>query len=290
MKKYIAILLALVMCFSLVACGKDKAETPVVEETPIVDETPIVEEEPEVEPVGMPNPVSVKTEEEMIELGYSFKTIEGMSDIEYVYYDIDTPIAEMRFNLNGVAYNYRMSPVNELTDFSGVFANFDEAKSVTVGYLEAQLLEEVIETVENGTEVAEEVVVEEVVENTEEPTVETTTEAEVKETPVENAVETVEEVVEENNEVTDVNFAEAHDIVIYWYDVVPGMGYTLHSENGTVEETLAVANSIFEPLQGEVDGDTTDVDGAAVEETVEETVEPTEEVKVEETTEPKVAE
>lgn len=50
---------------------------------------------------------------------------------------------------------------------------------------------------------------------------------------------------------------------VYWLDVVPGVNYTLScTDPTTVEQLVAMANQIFEPTQGDADGDvSTGVEG-----------------------------
>ena len=115
MKKWMTMLLALVLALTLVACG----ETNTVDGPK--DDTPDVEED--VGSVGMANPwVEYDSLEEVNEKVGGSLTRPGVMGVEDKYFAVmnDGEMGEYRFALNGMDYTFRFAPA-ATEDISGVW-------------------------------------------------------------------------------------------------------------------------------------------------------------------------
>jgi len=124
MKKIIVLLL---ICLTLVACGKKEE---VVEEPEII--------------TGVANPVHESDKVELNSLGYEFYVPEGAKDLAYSYIDSadsDVKLAQIDFTLNDVQYCYRqkLSSLTEATDISGDYNKYANEKALEVGYCDATI-------------------------------------------------------------------------------------------------------------------------------------------------------
>lgn len=105
MKKALTLALTLLMAagiMMLCACSSDKVDT---------------QEETGGATGGVPNPLEESSEEGLIEItGIDLPAPEGAENVEYFYYRIEPPLAEMRFTLNGTDAVLRGQPT-DLTSF-----------------------------------------------------------------------------------------------------------------------------------------------------------------------------
>ena len=75
--------------------------------------------------VGVVNPLrSLENAQQLADEGYYIDAPEGATDVSYTV--ISNQIGQVSFTLDGLTYTLRCS--NELTDFHGVYADFDEAE------------------------------------------------------------------------------------------------------------------------------------------------------------------
>lgn len=193
MKKLIALVLCLTVVLSLAACtAKTEAEP---ETEPAATE----------EPVGMANPMTEVTPEELqLQVGLNVFPIEGATDVKC--YTVDgaefDKMAEMDFTYDGKAYCYRAARTGELEtfDMSGLYFDWKEQSQEEFGIFTAEY----------------------------------------------RAADAVS--------------------VLYWLDIVPGVNYTISSQDGaSKEELLAMAELLYVPTQGEVDGDDVGMDFPQIE-------------------------
>ena len=110
MKKYIALLLSLLMMFALCACAKNAAE-------------------PTEGTVSMPNPLteyeSLAEINEIVGGNLVSPAVMGVSDKAYIVYDCgDYKIAEYKFEVAGYEYNFRCAVTD--MDISGLYLNNGE--------------------------------------------------------------------------------------------------------------------------------------------------------------------
>jgi hypothetical protein len=114
MKKNFAILLSLLMVFSLGACAAENGQT-------------------------LPNPAEDATAEVILEtLGITFNLPEGVSDASYSIITVDDDqehrMAQVEFTLNGQEICYRIQPAEELSDNTGMYFEWENTEeNATVG-------------------------------------------------------------------------------------------------------------------------------------------------------------
>lgn len=109
MKKTVALIVCIIMAFSLCACGKEAAQ-------------------PDEGEVGMPNPMteynSLDEINEAVGGELAHPAVMGVSDESYFIIDCGNyKIAEYNFNVAGYDYCYRCAEVDE--DISGVYMGGD---------------------------------------------------------------------------------------------------------------------------------------------------------------------
>jgi hypothetical protein len=120
MKKFIGILLSLLMIAALAACAKTKQ--------PAADNT-----------AKVPNPIgNVETETDIADaLKIEIHAPEGASDVSYSIINLESEndIAQCDYTLDGLKYVLRIEKTSDFADISGVYDDFSTQKDVAVGNL-----------------------------------------------------------------------------------------------------------------------------------------------------------
>lgn len=134
MKKFLAMLLCLVMLLSLMACGK-KNEADADQQGEVVDEEPIA---------GMPNPwVDYASLEEINnEVGCNLckPAAMGVSDEHFAVGDMgEYKMAQYQFSIGGYGYNFRCAPTTE--DISGIYDEYIQEALAEPGNGNVELVE-----------------------------------------------------------------------------------------------------------------------------------------------------
>lgn len=126
MKKYIALILALMLALSLVACGGNSASSQPAES----------EQSAEIA-----NPLREVTEEEMAqETGISLNLPADAENVKFFVLTVgEEKTAQADFICNGKEYTYRVAPTNEFeaADKSGLNYQWTATDAAQVGYCEA---------------------------------------------------------------------------------------------------------------------------------------------------------
>ena len=134
MKKFLAILLCLMMVLSLAACGK-KNEADADQQGEVVDEEPIS---------GMPNPwVDYESLEEINnEVGCNLckPAAMGVSEEHFAVGDMgEYKMAQYQFSIGGYDYNFRCAPTTE--DISGIYDEYVQEAFAEPGGGNVELVE-----------------------------------------------------------------------------------------------------------------------------------------------------
>lgn len=169
MKKAICILIcAIMLTMCLCACGQTKTVEP--------------------ENIGMPNPLHESDRAGVLNAtGFELNPPEGAEDIQYFYIDSESPIAELRFVLDGRKYMYRAKGAVEFEDISGMYFDWAEESGGSVLGRDAK-----------------------------------------------------------------ISLIPGSEGIVLWYDIAPGVMYSLSVDSGAQAQALAeVASSVFEPVQGD---------------------------------------
>lgn len=171
---------------------------------------------------GMANPnlYGVSGKELLERTGIMFEKTENLSDISFnvIGYKTDDKIAEMTFAFGGKKYSYRVKPCADTMLYENDWV--DETYGILPEYIK---------------KATEKITVAGVYDNWKSITV------------------------------TQVSYCEAllftseKNTVLCWLDVAPGMFYTLSTDsNCEKSDILSLAESIFTPVQGDVNGDIDD--------------------------------
>ena len=173
MKKISAVVTVLLLLAGFTACAAPKNDTPNAS-------------------AAIANPMSEATEAYILEqTNIEPDTLLALEDRQYFSIAGDPEIAELRFTLDGDDYTYRVAPLAEAADISGMYYEWTISELHDVAYCDATIRRS------NGGQG-----------------------------------------------------------VIEWFDVVPGMMYSLSMKKGaTSEKLLSTANKLFVPMQGEAEGD-----------------------------------
>ena len=128
MKKLFILIFAFLFSLSLTACGDAQSNEP----------TPSPEA---AQTVTIVNPMRSCTQAELAEsTGFPLLPPENAEDVSYFIYQISTPpMAEMRFTLQGTEYSYRICSATEAEDISGMYFEWTQHQTFTLGSCDAEL-------------------------------------------------------------------------------------------------------------------------------------------------------
>lgn len=163
-KRFAAIFATCLLTFSLMSCtgsgdtddagtadSGDAAVTDAAEpdenaeseESDEADASAEEEAEAEQELVGMPNPMTEMSAEELAsETGFTLDAPEGASDVKFFTLNAgSSKTAQMNFTMNGKSYTYRVTPAAEVKaeDTTGLHYEWTSTKEVPVGSCTATL-------------------------------------------------------------------------------------------------------------------------------------------------------
>lgn len=151
--------------------------------------------------VGMPNPnreASVK--DILTEIGVNLPAPDFANSASWFIIGGTPAIGELRFAVGGQNFVYRVAPMNNFSDISGMYYVWTDTAAAKVGYNDAR-----------------------------------------------------------------ISLIKGEQGIIQWYDVVPGLMYSLSVDTGAEGTGLAeMANTIYTPVQDEADGESGTIYGTVV--------------------------